>query len=207
LAMDVDVVDDGGRSIRERKGELVCRRSFPSVPVGFWNDPGNSRFHAAYFARFKNIWTHGDYAEITVHDGLIIHGRSDALLNPGGVRIGTAEIYRQVAKVSEVIDAVVVGQAWGDDCRVVLFVCLQEDAELTDSLVAQIRHTIRAGATPRHVPASVVRVADIPRTRSGKIAEIAVRKAIHGEVVDNLGSLANPESLGEFKGFAARSAE
>ena len=204
LGMDVDVVDDRGRSLREQKGELVCRRPFPSVPIGFWDDPDGSRFHAAYFARFDKIWTHGDYAEITAHAGLVIHGRSDALLNPGGIRIGSAEIYRQVEKVPEVLDSVVVGQTFGDDCRVILFVRLLEGVTLTGPLEADIRATIRTSTTSRHVPARIFQVSDIPRTRSGKIAEVAVRKAIHGEPVDNSESLANPESLGEFKRLNVR---
>jgi acetoacetyl-CoA synthetase len=198
LGMAVDVADDQGQSIRQQKGELICRRSFPSVPAGFWNDPDNSRFHAAYFARFEKVWTHGDYAEITTHDGMIIHGRSDALLNPGGVRIGTAEIYRQVEKVPAVVESVAVGQAWGGDCRVILFVRLHGEAKLTDAIVAEIRQTIRANTTPRHVPAKIIQVLDIPRTRSGKIAEIAVRKVISGDPVDNTEALANPESLSQF---------
>ena len=195
LGLDVDVVDDDGRPVTQRKGELVCRQSFPSVPLGFRDDPGDSRFHAAYFARFDNVWTHGDYAEMTVHDGLIIHGRSDALLNPGGVRIGTAEIYRQVDKIPAVLESVAVGQTWGDDCRVILFVRLQAGVQLDEALAATIRKTIRDNLTPRHVPARIVQVQDIPRTRSGKLAEIAVRKTIHGEPVGNTGALANPESL------------
>jgi acetoacetyl-CoA synthetase len=195
LGLDVDVLDDDGRPVTQRKGELVCRQSFPSVPLGFWDDPGDSRFHAAYFARFDNVWTHGDYAEITAHDGLIIHGRSDALLNPGGVRIGTAEIYRQVDKIPAVLESVAVGQTWGDDCRVILFVRLQAGVQLDEALAATIRKTIRDNTTPRHVPARIVQVQDIPRTRSGKLAEIAVRKTIHGEAVGNTEALANPESL------------
>jgi acetoacetyl-CoA synthetase len=163
--------------------------------LGFWDDPGDRRFHAAYFARFDNVWTHGDYAEITAHDGLIIHGRSDALLNPGGVRIGTAEIYRQVEKIPAVVESVAVGQTWGDDCRVILFVRLQDGVQLDEALAASIRKTIRDNETPRHVPARIVQVQDIPRTRSGKLAEIAVRKTIHGEAVGNTEALANAESL------------
>ncbi len=195
LGLDVDVVDDDGHSVRQRKGELVCRQSFPSVPLGFRDDPDDSRFHAAYFARFDNVWTHGDYAEITAHDGLIIHGRSDALLNPGGVRIGTAEIYRQVDKIPAVLESVAVGQTCGDDCRVILFVRLQTGVQLDEALAATIRKMIRDNTTPRHVPARIVQVQDIPRTRSGKLAEIAVRKTIHGEPVGNTEALANPESL------------
>jgi acetoacetyl-CoA synthetase len=203
LAMDVDVVDDDGHSVRQRKGELVCRRSFPSVPLGFWADADNRRFHDAYFARFENIWTHGDYAEVTAQDGLIIHGRSDALLNPGGVRIGTAEIYRQVEKIPAVVESVAVGQEWEDDCRVILFVRLKDGLKLDEALASSIRQTIRENTTPRHVPARIIQVQDIPRTRSGKIAEIAVRKAIHGEPVSNTEALANPESLGLYASLRA----
>jgi acetoacetyl-CoA synthetase len=199
LALDVDVVDDDGLPVRGQKGELICRQSFPSVPTGFWNDPDGERFHEAYFARFPNVWTHGDYAELTLHDGMIIHGRSDALLNPGGVRIGTAEIYRQVEKIPEVVESVVVGQDWGDDCRVILFVRLQEGLRLDSELATAIRQMIRSNASPRHVPAQIIQVTDIPRTRSGKIAEIAVRKAIHEEPVSNTEALANPESLAQFR--------
>jgi acetoacetyl-CoA synthetase len=166
--------------------------------VEFWQDTGGSKFHEAYFSRWSGIWAHGDYGEITPEGGYIIHGRSDAVLNPGGVRIGTAEIYRQVERVPEVLDSVVVGQAWQEDVRVVLFVVLREGAELDDALCGVIRSTIRANTTPRHVPAKILQVMDIPRTISGKIAELAVRKVVHGEAVTNQDALANPESLSLF---------
>jgi acetoacetyl-CoA synthetase len=203
LGMDVDVVADNGASLAHGKGELVCRQSFPSVPIGFWNDPDNRQFHAAYFARLPNVWAHGDYAEITEHAGLIIHGRSDAVLNPGGVRIGTAEIYRQVEKLPAILDSVVVAQQWDADSRIILFVRLQDGMELTHALEADIRQTIRANTTPRHVPARIIHVADIPHTRTGKVAELAVRKVIHGEVVSNAEALANPASLELYRDLPA----
>jgi acetoacetyl-CoA synthetase len=195
LGMDVDVVDDEGNFLREEKGELICRSSFPSVPIGFWNDPEQVRFRETYFGRFEGIWTHGDYAEITSNGGLIIYGRSDAILNPGGVRIGTAEIYRQVEKVEQVMESLVIGQNWKNDCRIVLFVRLQNGVILDEYLTTQIRETIRANTTPRHVPAKIIKVRDIPRTLSGKIAELAVRNVIHQQPVKNTEALANPESL------------
>ena len=200
LAMDVDVVDENGSSIRERKGELVCRKPFPSMPLQFWNDPDGERYHKAYFSTFPGIWHHGDFAEITANDGVIIHGRSDATLNPGGVRIGTAEIYRQVEKLPEVAESIVVGQDVGDDQRVILFVRLTDtEAALDDTLIQRIRETVRDGASPRHVPAEVLQVPDIPRTRSGKIVEVAVRDVIHGHDVNNIEALANPEALEPFR--------
>ena len=195
LGMAVDVYDDTGRPIRGEKGELVCTRPFPSMPVGFWNDPDGSRYHAAYFARFPGVWCHGDFVELTEHQGMIIHGRSDATLNPGGVRIGTAEIYRQVEKIGEVLESLVIGQNWEQDVRVVLFVRLREGVMLDDALIQRIKMQIRSKTSPRHVPAKVLQVSDIPRTRSGKIVELAVRQAVHGEPVRNTESLANPEAL------------
>ena len=195
LGMAVDVYDDAGRPIRGEKGELVCTRPFPSMPVGFWNDPDGSRYHAAYFARFPGVWCHGDFVELTEHQGMIIHGRSDATLNPGGVRIGTAEIYRQVEKIGEVLESLVIGQIWEQDVRVVLFVRLREGVTLDDALIQRIKQQIRSKTSPRHVPAKVLQVSDIPRTRSGKIVELAVRQAVHGEPVRNTESLANPEAL------------
>lgn len=199
LGMAVDIYNDDGQPLRQQKGELVCTKPFPSMPIGFWNDPDNSRFHDAYFAQFDNIWAHGDYGEITEHDGIIIHGRSDAVLNPGGIRIGTAEIYRQVEKVESVLESLCIGQPWKDDVRVVLFVRLKPDVVLNDELEAEIRQTIRANTTPRHVPAVIIQVADIPRTISGKIVELAVRKVVLGEDVKNKDALANPEALELFK--------
>ncbi|MCL6687307.1 acetoacetate--CoA ligase [Pseudomonas sp. R3.Fl] len=195
LGMAVEVWDDDGRRLRSGKGELVCTRHFPSIPVGFWNDPQGEKFHDAYFATFPGIWAHGDYAEETAHGGLVIHGRSDAVLNPGGVRIGTAEIYRQVEKVDEVLESIAIGQDWQGDVRVVLFVRLREGVQLDEALEEKIRRTIRANTTPRHVPAKIIAVADIPRTLSGKIVELAVRNVVHGRPVKNTDALANPQAL------------
>jgi acetoacetyl-CoA synthetase len=195
LGMKVEVFDTQGRTVVGQKGELVCTAAFPSMPVSFWNDPDGNRYRAAYFQRFPGVWRHGDYAEITPRGGMIIHGRSDAVLNPGGVRIGTAEIYRQVEQVSEVMDSIVVGQSWRGDMRIVLFVRLRENLTLDDSLQHRIRHQIRSGASPRHVPAKILQVTDIPRTRSGKIVELTVADIIHGRTVQNSDALANPDAL------------
>ena len=199
LGMAVAVYDEAGNERVGRKGELVCTQPFPSMPVGFWNDPDGQKYHDAYFARFENTWCHGDYAELTPRGGLVIYGRSDAVLNPGGVRIGTAEIYRQVEKLDEILESIVVGQAWDNDVRVVLFVKLRDGVTLDDALQKRIRQVIRDNTTPRHVPAKILAVADIPRTISGKIVELAVRKVIHGESVDNTDALANPEALEHFR--------
>ena len=195
MGLAVDVFDDDGHSIRGEKGELVCTRPFPSTPVGFWNDPQDAKYRAAYFDRYPNVWHHGDYVELTEHDGLIMHGRSDAVLNPGGVRIGTAEIYRQVEQLEEVVEGLVIGQQWEGDTRVVLFVRLREGLSLDEDLVNKIKAQVRTRATPRHVPSRVVQVTDIPRTKSGKIVELAVRNVVHGEAVKNKEALANPEAL------------
>jgi acetoacetyl-CoA synthetase len=203
LGMAVDVWDDTGKPVRLEKGELVCTKAFPSMPVMFWNDPDGSKYHSAYFERFPGIWCHGDFAEWTVHDGLIIHGRSDATLNPGGVRIGTAEIYAQVEKIPDIIEALAIGQEWDKDIRIVLFVRLRPEAVLTDALEQQIRLAIRQGASPRHVPARIVAVNDIPRTKSGKITELAVREIVHGRDVKNREALANPEALELFREIAS----
>jgi acetoacetyl-CoA synthetase len=199
LGLAVYVFDEEGRPVRGRKGELVCVKPFPSMPIGFWNDPDGAKYRAAYFDRFPGVWCHGDFVEITGHDGIIIYGRSDATLNPGGVRIGTAEIYRQVERLPEVLESLVVGQDWEGDVRVVLFVRLNEGAALDDELVARIRQTIRDNTTPRHVPAKILKVADIPRTKSGKIVELAVRNVVHGQPVRNVEALANPEALEQFR--------
>ena len=198
LGMAVEVFDENGRSIRGARGELVCTAPFPSMPVGFWNDPGGARYRAAYFERFPGVWCHGDYVELTAHDGVIIHGRSDAVLNPGGVRIGTAEIYRQAEQIDEVVECLAVGQAWAGDQRIVLFVRLRDGVVLDEGLQDRIRERIRRHASPRHVPAKIVQVADIPRTISGKITELAVRDVIHGHEVRNRGALANPQALDLF---------
>ena len=195
LGMAVDVWSEQGKPVREQKGELVCTRPFPSMPVKFWNDPDGRKYHGAYFERFPDVWCHGDFAEWTRHGGMIIHGRSDATLNPGGVRIGTAEIYAQVEQIPEVLEAIAVGQDWDNDLRVVLFVRLKDGIKLDDLLRDKIRQKIRSGASPRHVPAKIVQIADIPRTKSGKITEIAVRDVIHGRTVKNTEALANPEAL------------
>ncbi len=199
LGMAVDIWDDEGRPLPAGKGELVCTQPFPSTPLGFWNDPDGGRFHDAYFARFLGVWAHGDYGEFTAQGGIIIHGRSDAVLNPGGIRIGTAEIYRQVEKVDAVIDSVVVSQEWQGDVRVILFVVLRDGLALNDDLTTLLRTTIRSNTTARHVPAKILQVPDIPHTISGKIAELAVRNAIHGLPVKNTDALANPESLAHFR--------
>ena len=202
LGMAVDVWDDDGKPVREQKGELVCIKAFPSMPLQFWNDPGDQKYLAAYFERFDNIWCHGDFAEWTGHDGIIIHGRSDATLNPGGVRIGTAEIYNQVEQMPEITEALCIGQDWDHDVRVVLFVRLAEGIALDDDLKARIKTKIRIGATPRHVPAKIVAVTDIPRTKSGKITELAVRDLVHGREVKNREALANPEALELYRDIA-----
>ncbi|MFL6653086.1 MAG: AMP-binding enzyme, partial [Sulfurifustaceae bacterium] len=180
-----------------------CTRPFPTMPLGFWNDPDDTKYRQAYFEKFPNIWCHGDYVELTEHNGFVIYGRSDAVLNPGGVRIGTAEIYRQVEKLPEVMESLVIGQNWPPgstgDVRVVLFVRLREGLRLDESLIDKIKRTIRENTTPRHVPAKIVQVSDIPRTKSGKIVELAVRNVVHGEPVKNLEALANPEALAQFR--------
>ncbi len=199
LGMQVEIRDDNGKVVHNQTGELTCAAPFPCMPVGFWNDPDGSRYHNAYFGRFDNIWAHGDFARITETDGVIIYGRSDATLNPGGVRIGTAEIYRQVETLQEIAESLCVGQDWEDDQRVILFVRLQPGVELDESLELTIRQTIRANTSPRHVPAKIIAVADLPRTISGKITELAVRDVIHGREVNNTGALANPEALKLFR--------
>ena len=199
LAMKVEVFDEHGRSVRREKGELVCTMPFPSMPVGFWNDSDGRKYHSAYFERFPGVWCHGDWVELTEHDGLIIYGRSDAVLNPGGVRIGTAEIYRQVEQLDEIVESLVIGQQWDGDERVVLFVRLREGLVLGPDLEERIRRRIRGNSSPRHVPARIVQVTDIPRTKSGKIVELAVRDVVHGRAVRNREALANPEALDQYK--------
>ncbi len=198
LGMKVEVYSEDGLPLIEEKGELVCTRPFPSMPIGFWNDPDGTRYRDAYFAKFQNVWCHGDYVELTKRGGMIIYGRSDAVLNPGGVRIGTAEIYRQVEQMDEVLESLVIGQDWKMDVRVVLFVKLREGLALSDALVDRIKSQIRANTTPRHVPDKVLQVADIPRTKSGKIVELAVRNVVHGRSVKNAEALANPEALAHY---------
>lgn len=200
LGLAVDALDDDGKPAPAgEKGELVCVKPFPSMPVGFWNDPDGSRYRAAYFERFSNIWTHGDFIAQTENGGWVIYGRSDAVLNPGGVRIGTAEIYRQVEQLPEILESVCIGQTWGDDVRVVLFVSLRSGLTLNKALEDAIRKRIKDNCSPRHVPAKIVQVTDIPRTRSGKITELAVRDAVHGREIKNTEALSNPEALDQYR--------
>ncbi len=199
LGMRTEVFDDAGQPLVGEQGELVCSEPFPSVPIGFWGDTDGSRFRAAYFARYPNVWWHGDLATITARGGLIVHGRSDAVLNPGGVRIGTAEIYRQLEQIEEVAESIAIAQQWRGDVRIVLFVRLREGLTLDENLRDRIRGAIRANTTPRHVPARIVQAPDLPRTINGKLVELAVRDAVHGRAVRNLDALANPQALGFFK--------
>jgi len=199
LGLKVLVYNDEGEPLRGEKGELVCAAPFPSMPLMFWNDPEGARYHSAYFSVYPDCWRHGDYIEITEHNGMIIYGRSDTILNPGGVRIGTAEIYRQLETISEITEAVVVGQQWEQDERVILFVVLQEQSTLDENLRKQIKDVLRTQASPRHVPSKIIQVQAIPKTRSGKISELAVKKTIHNEPVKNTTALSNPESLEHFK--------
>lgn len=198
LGMKIEVFDHGGKPVIGEKGELVCSAAFPSMPIYFWDDVDKKKYKNAYFTRYPNIWCHGDYVEETTTGGMIIYGRSDAVLNPGGVRIGTAEIYRQVEKLDEVTESIVIGQDWQEDVRVVLFVKLTNNLKLDEKLINKIKLQIRQNTTPRHVPAKVIQVNDIPRTKSGKIVEMAVRKVVQGQEIDNLESLANPKALQEF---------
>jgi acetoacetyl-CoA synthetase len=198
LGMKMEAFDENGKSVIEEKGELVCTEPFPSMPVYFWNDPDNSKYFSAYFNYYSGVWWHGDYIKITKNGGVIVYGRSDATLKPGGVRIGTAEIYRIVDRIDEVLDSLVIGQNWDNDVRIVLFVVLKGNRLLTNELADKIKSDIRTSATPRHVPAKIIQVTDIPRTISGKKVELAVTKIIHGESVENKEALANPESLSQF---------
>jgi len=199
LGMAVDVFDEDGNSIVGEKGELVCTRPFPSMPLGFWNDRGGERYHNAYFAKYPNVWCHGDWCELTERGTMLVYGRSDATLNPGGVRIGTAEIYRVVERIADVEEAVAIGQIWQSDTRVVLFVKLKDGKVLEPALEAKIRAEIKKHASPRHVPAKIVQVADIPRTKNGKIVELAVKAVVHDMPVTNTDALVNPEALELFR--------
>jgi acetoacetyl-CoA synthetase len=199
LGMKTEVFDDNGKRLQGEQGELVCSAPFPSVPIGLWGDTDGSRLHATYFARYPHVWWHGDLATITARGGLIVHGRSDTVLNPGGVRIGTAEIYRQIEKIEEVAESIAISQQWQGDVRIVLFVRLREGLTLDDDLRDKIRNTLRANTTPRHVPARIVQAPDLPRTINGKLVELAVREVVHGRAVKNLDALANPQALDFFK--------
>ena len=202
MGMATDVFNEDGQSVVREKGELVCTKPFPSMPIGFWNDDDGAKYRSAYFERYDNIWHHGDFVELTERGGMIIFGRSDATLNPGGVRIGTAEIYRQVEQFAEVVEAICIGQEWDDDTRVVLFVVLRDSETLDDDLTQRIRQRVRQNCSPRHMPAKVIAVTDIPRTKSGKITELAVRDIIHGRDVKNKEALANPEALELYRDLA-----
>ncbi len=199
LGLDVDIFDDSGKSIKNIKGELVCKNTFPSMPLKFWNDKNNIKFKNAYFNKFSNIWHHGDYAEITKSGGFVIYGRSDTTLNPGGVRLGTAEIYSEVEKFKEIMDSIVVGQAWDNDIRIILFVVLNPKYRLEADLLKRIKIQIRKNASPRHVPTKIIAVTDVPRTKNGKIVELAVKNIIEGNEIKNREALANPEVLEKYK--------
>ena len=203
LGMDVAAFDDDGKEITGSKGELVCKSPFPSMPISFWNDPDGNKYHTAYFEKFSGVWCHGDYIALTENGGMIVYGRSDAILNPGGVRIGTAEIYRQVEQLDEVVESLVIGQDWDGDVRVVLFVMLREEVTMDEELRERIKDQIRRNTTPRHMPAKIVHVPDVPRTKNGKLAELAVRDMVHGLEVKNKDALANPESLLLYRNIAS----
>ena len=199
LGMDVDIFNEKGFSIKNTKGELVCKKPFPSMPIKFWNDEGDKKYKAAYFEKYKNIWHHGDFAKITNNGGFIIFGRSDTTLNPGGVRLGTAEIYNEVEKFEEVQESIVIGQSWKNDIRIILFVVLNEGYNLTDEIKSKIKKAIRTNASPSHVPSKIISILEIPKTKNGKLVELAVKQSVEGEVIKNLEALANPDSLKQFK--------
>ena len=199
LGMDVDIFNEKGFSIKNTKGELVCKKPFPSMPIKFWNDEGDKKYKAAYFEKYKNIWHHGDFAKITNNGGFIIFGRSDTTLNPGGVRLGTAEIYNEVEKFEEVQESIVIGQSWKNDIRIILFVVLNEGYDLTDEIKSKIKKAIRTNASPRHVPSKIISILEIPKTKNGKLVELAVKQSVEGGVIKNLEALANPDSLKQFK--------
>tara|TARA_B100001123_G_scaffold304325_1_gene339770 strand:- start:1362 stop:2297 length:936 start_codon:yes stop_codon:yes gene_type:complete len=199
LGMDVDIFDEKGFSIKNKKGELVCKKPFPSMPVKFWNDKEYKKYSSAYFEKYKNIWHHGDFAKITKNGGFIIYGRSDTTLNPGGVRLGTSEIYSVVEKFKEIQESIVIGQAWKNDIRVILFIVLNKGYNLTNEIKDKIKKTIKINASPRHVPSKIIPILEIPKTKNGKIVELAVKQSIEGETIKNLEALANPDSLKQFK--------
>ena len=199
LGMDVDIFNDNGKSINNKKGELVCKNAFPSMPLKFWNDKKNVKFQEAYFNKFKNIWHHGDYAEVKKTGGFIIYGRSDTTLNPGGVRLGTSEIYSEVEKFKEIKESIAIGQSWDNDIRIILFVIMNQNYQINNELIKRLKTQIRTNASPRHVPSKIINVNDIPRTKNGKIVELAVKNIIEGNEIKNKEALANPETLNEFK--------
>jgi acetoacetyl-CoA synthetase len=199
LGMQVEIFDAQGRALHDAKGELVCSAPFPSMPIYFWQDPENKKYQQAYFSKYPNVWAHGDFAELTAHGGLIIYGRSDAVLNPGGIRIGTAEIYREVEKIDAVLESIAVDQEWNDDTRIILFVKLRAGLLLDVALIEEIKTNIRQQLSPRHVPAKIIQVADIPKTINGKLVELAVRNVIHHQPVKNIDAIANPQALDFFR--------
>ena len=199
LGMDVDIFDEKGSPIKNTKGELVCKKPFPSMPVKFWNDNGDKKYKSTYFEKYKNVWHHGDFAKITDNGGFIIFGRSDTTLNPGGVRLGTAEIYSVVEKFDEIQESIVIGQSWNNDIRIILFIVLNKGYNLTDEIKDKIKKAIKINASPRHVPSKIIPILEIPKTKNGKLVELAVKQSIEGETIKNLGSLANPDSLEQFK--------
>jgi len=199
LGMDVDIFDEKGLSIKNRKGELVCKKPFPSMPLKFWNDDGNKKYMSAYFEKYKNIWHHGDFAKITNNGGFVIFGRSDATLNPGGVRLGTAEIYSIVEKFEEIQESIVIGQSWDNDIRIILFIVLNKGHNLNEEIKNKIKDAIKTNASPRHVPSKIISISEIPKTKNGKLVEMAVKQIIEGEEIKNLEALANPNSLNQFK--------
>ena len=199
LGMDVDIFDDNGKPIKNKKGELVCKNAFPTTPLKFWNDKNNIKFKKSYFNKFNNVWHHGDYGEVKKSGGFVIYGRSDTTLNPGGVRLGTSEIYSEVEKFQEIKESIVIGQSWDNDIRIILFVIMNKNYKLDNELIKRIKIQIRTNASPRHVPSKIINVSDIPRTKNGKIVELAVKNIIEGNVIKNKEALANPETLNEFK--------
>ena len=199
LGMDVDIFDERGFSINNKKGELVCKSPFPSMPIKFWNDKDDKKYKAAYFEKYKNIWHHGDFATITKNGGFIIFGRSDTTLNPGGVRLGTAEIYNEVEKFKEIQESIVIGQSWKNDIRIILFVVLNKGYNLDNEIKNKIKNAIKINASPRHVPAKIIPIMEIPKTKNGKLVELAVKQTVEGRTIKNLEALANPDSLKQFK--------
>jgi acetoacetyl-CoA synthetase len=197
--MDVDIFNERGFPIRDKKGELVCKSPFPSMPLKFWNDPGYKKYKAAYFKKYKNIWHHGDFAKITKNGGFIIFGRSDTTLNPGGVRLGTSEIYNEVDKFKEIQESIAIGQSWKNDIRIILFIVLNKGHILTEDIKSKIKKAIKTNASPRHVPTKIISILEIPKTKNGKLVELAVKQSVEGEKIKNLEALANPDSLKQFK--------
>jgi len=197
--MDVDIFDDNGFPVKNKKGELVCKKPFPTMPIKFWNDERDIKYKSAYFEKYKNVWHHGDFAKITKNDGFIIFGRSDTTLNPGGVRLGTAEIYSVVEKLKEIQESIVIGQSWKNDIRIILFVVLNSGYKLNNEIKEKIKKNIRSNASPRHVPSKIIAISEIPKTKNGKLVELAVKQSVEGQDIKNLEALSNPDSLKQFR--------